>query len=286
MCVFLFFTGVVHPLPPRDSHHPRFSHAPPMDGYGYPHDPYHMTSTYQLPPVQPTPLPPPDLQSIIEKTAVYVAKNGEGFESTVIKRHLDDPRFGFLNPWGQYYSYYLDRKLYLNSCKQPPQTKHQPYQTEMYQPPRAEMYYQPPRGAVYQPPQAEMYLPSQTEVYQPPQTEVYLPSHEPPISVPVEKPSVQKLSSSGTVSFRVQSKPVPSKLLSEGGHFEEESTVESVSEPPKKKARVESIGMGSTVQVNLIKLCVYLHKADCMACVCVWTYCWICNDNAVTKILV
>ncbi len=198
---FLFFTGVPPPPPPpHEAHYPHYSHTPPTGGYDFPQDPYYMTNTYQAPPINSAPFPPPDLQAIIDKTAAYVAKNGEGFESTVIKRHLDDPRFGFLNPWGQYYDYYHRQKLYQLSCSQ-----------------------------------NELTIPMLTD-----------------------KRSLQKLSSSGAISFRVQSKAPPT-LLSDGGQFEE-LFVESVPEPPMKKARVESVGMGSTVQVS---------SYNC-ACVNVW----------------
>ena len=50
--------------------------------------------------------PPPDLQPVVDKTAEYVAKNGDKFEATVILKHISDTRFGFLNPWNQYNHYY------------------------------------------------------------------------------------------------------------------------------------------------------------------------------------
>ena len=50
--------------------------------------------------------PPPDLQPIIDKTAAYVAKNGPGFERTVLEKHVGDPRFDFLSPWNNYHGYY------------------------------------------------------------------------------------------------------------------------------------------------------------------------------------
>ena len=53
--------------------------------------------------------PPPDIQPVVDKTAEYVAKNGDGFEVTVIQKHLSDHRFGFLHPWNQYYSYYKSK---------------------------------------------------------------------------------------------------------------------------------------------------------------------------------
>ena len=55
------------------------------------------------------PLPPPDLQPIVDKTAEYVARNSEQFERTVLEKHCGDPRFGFLNPWNQFYGYYKSK---------------------------------------------------------------------------------------------------------------------------------------------------------------------------------
>ena len=43
---------------------------------------------------------------MVTKTAEYVAKNGDGFERTVIERHAGDPRFGFINPWDKSHAYY------------------------------------------------------------------------------------------------------------------------------------------------------------------------------------
>ena len=59
------------------------------------------------------PPPPPDIQPIIDKTAEYVARNSDDFERTVLERHCGDPKFGFLNPWNQFYPYYKFR-LQLN----------------------------------------------------------------------------------------------------------------------------------------------------------------------------
>ncbi|GIY09619.1 hypothetical protein CEXT_122111 [Caerostris extrusa] len=52
--------------------------------------------------------PPPDLQPVIDKMAVYVAKNGEDFE-TIVKSKKDG-RFEFLNPQHKYYQYYIKQR--------------------------------------------------------------------------------------------------------------------------------------------------------------------------------
>lgn len=50
-------------------------------------------------------IPPESLQNIIDKTAVYVIKNGTNFED--ILRTKDDPRFSFLDASSEYHRYYI-----------------------------------------------------------------------------------------------------------------------------------------------------------------------------------
>lgn len=52
--------------------------------------------------------PSSDLQSVIDRLALYVAKNGEEFEAGI--KEKNDPRFDFLNPWNIYHNYYLQKK--------------------------------------------------------------------------------------------------------------------------------------------------------------------------------
>ncbi|KAL3243394.1 hypothetical protein MRX96_047453 [Rhipicephalus microplus] len=60
---------------------------------------------------------PPDVQPIIDKMAVYVAKNGEDFETIV--KSKGDKRFEFLLPDHEYHQYYLHKKqTYLNERAQ------------------------------------------------------------------------------------------------------------------------------------------------------------------------
>ncbi|XP_022243929.1 splicing factor, suppressor of white-apricot homolog isoform X2 [Limulus polyphemus] len=54
--------------------------------------------------------PPPDLQPVIDKMAIYVAKNGEDFE--IIVKSKSDKRFEFLESWNQFHQYYLFKKNY------------------------------------------------------------------------------------------------------------------------------------------------------------------------------
>lgn len=51
------------------------------------------------------PIPHPDLQNIIDKTAAYVLKNGREFED--ILRTKNDARFSFLSPADEYHRYYI-----------------------------------------------------------------------------------------------------------------------------------------------------------------------------------
>jgi len=44
----------------------------------------------------------------VDKLAVYVAKNGPDFETSI--KAKNDPRFEFLNPWNTHYSYYILKK--------------------------------------------------------------------------------------------------------------------------------------------------------------------------------
>ncbi|XP_064489114.1 splicing factor, suppressor of white-apricot homolog isoform X4 [Ornithodoros turicata] len=60
--------------------------------------------------------PPPDIQPIIDKMAIYVAKNGDDFETVV--KSKGDKRFEFLLPTHQYHTYYLYKKQnYINENK-------------------------------------------------------------------------------------------------------------------------------------------------------------------------
>ncbi|XP_059147044.1 splicing factor, suppressor of white-apricot homolog isoform X2 [Physella acuta] len=52
--------------------------------------------------------PPPDVQPIVDRMAMYVAKNGAEFEMVVMNRK--DPRFQFLNEFHAHYPYYKLKK--------------------------------------------------------------------------------------------------------------------------------------------------------------------------------
>ena len=58
-------------------------------------------------PEGPIVIPPPELQTIIDKTASYVAKNGRSFEEIVLGK--DETRFRFLSSGDRHYNYYLHK---------------------------------------------------------------------------------------------------------------------------------------------------------------------------------
>ena len=41
-------------------------------------------------------IPPPEIKSIVDKTAIYVAKNGKQFEGMIIQIEGGNPKFNFL----------------------------------------------------------------------------------------------------------------------------------------------------------------------------------------------
>jgi splicing factor 3A subunit 1 len=53
--------------------------------------------------------PPKDIQSIVEKTAGYVSRNGTTFEDRIRAKESANPKFSFLNQNDAYHSYYLWR---------------------------------------------------------------------------------------------------------------------------------------------------------------------------------
>ncbi len=55
--------------------------------------------------------PPPDIKSIVDKTAGFVAKNGPQFEQRILTNERNTSKFGFLQPTSPYYPYY-QRKLF------------------------------------------------------------------------------------------------------------------------------------------------------------------------------
>lgn len=51
-------------------------------------------------------IPPPELRTIIDKTANFVARNGAEFEQKIAEQKRDSAQFGFLMPANPYHAYY------------------------------------------------------------------------------------------------------------------------------------------------------------------------------------
>ncbi|ODV84375.1 hypothetical protein CANARDRAFT_191151, partial [[Candida] arabinofermentans NRRL YB-2248] len=59
-------------------------------------------------------LPPPEIRSVIEKTAGYVSRNGDSFEQRIKLKEASNSKFQFLNkddPYNAYYTWYLKEIL-------------------------------------------------------------------------------------------------------------------------------------------------------------------------------
>jgi len=88
------------PAPPQAPPPPTIAPIPP---------PAEKTSTPPPPPPPSGPIviPPTELQTIIDKMASYVARNGRSFEEVV--RTKDENRFRFLSPEDKHHNYYLHK---------------------------------------------------------------------------------------------------------------------------------------------------------------------------------
>ena len=56
-------------------------------------------------------VPPPEIRSIVEKTASFVARNGENFEHKIRQNEMNNPKFNFLkeeDPYNGYYRHKVD----------------------------------------------------------------------------------------------------------------------------------------------------------------------------------
>ncbi|KAL3074359.1 hypothetical protein niasHS_015189 [Heterodera schachtii] len=54
-------------------------------------------------------IPPPDIRTIVDKTALFVARNGLEFEMKIKEREASNMRFNFLNPTDPYFAYYRNK---------------------------------------------------------------------------------------------------------------------------------------------------------------------------------
>ncbi|KAJ0427902.1 putative SWAP/Surp superfamily protein [Helianthus annuus] len=64
--------------------------------------------------------PPPDIRTIVDKTASFVAKNGPEFENRIIGRNAGNPNFNFLNGSDPYHAYYQHRLAEFRAQAQAP----------------------------------------------------------------------------------------------------------------------------------------------------------------------
>ncbi|KAL4590801.1 hypothetical protein LXL04_003744 [Taraxacum kok-saghyz] len=64
--------------------------------------------------------PPPDIRTIVDKTASFVAKNGPEFEKRIIISNAGNPKFNFLNGSDRYHAYYQHRLAEFRSQNQNP----------------------------------------------------------------------------------------------------------------------------------------------------------------------
>lgn len=96
--------------------------APPSDGNLGPLPPSQVTDEPEpdLTPAPPAPVathtkqigiihPPPDIKSIVDKTAQFVAKNGPDFERRIMSNNAGNAKFNFLNASDPYHAYYQNR---------------------------------------------------------------------------------------------------------------------------------------------------------------------------------
>ncbi|KAI3728671.1 hypothetical protein L6452_17312 [Arctium lappa] len=64
--------------------------------------------------------PPPDIRTIVDKTASFVAKNGPEFEKRIIVSNAGNPKFNFLNASDPYHAYYQHRLSEFRTQNQTP----------------------------------------------------------------------------------------------------------------------------------------------------------------------
>lgn len=62
--------------------------------------------------------PSPEIQSIIEKSASFVAKFGQDFEKQMIQNEAGNPKFSFLKSQDPFYTYYQQRIAYFKNSEQ------------------------------------------------------------------------------------------------------------------------------------------------------------------------
>lgn len=72
--------------------------------------------------------PPPEVRSIVDKTATFVARNGPEFEEKIRQNEISNTKFNFLNPSDPYHAYYRHKvkEIAEGKINEPPQSKSAP----------------------------------------------------------------------------------------------------------------------------------------------------------------
>jgi len=65
--------------------------------------------------------PPPEVRNIVDKTAGFVARNGQEFEHRIKQNEVNNPKFNFLNPGDPYHTYYQHRVVQIREGKSDPE---------------------------------------------------------------------------------------------------------------------------------------------------------------------
>lgn len=68
-------------------------------------------------------IPPPEIKAVVDKTAAYVAKNGQNFEALIMKVEANNQKFNFLrhedDPYRPYYNQKLDELMGKTTVQEP-----------------------------------------------------------------------------------------------------------------------------------------------------------------------
>jgi len=64
--------------------------------------------------------PPPEVRNIVDKTAGFVARNGQEFEHRIKQNEINNPKFNFLNPGDPYHAYYQHKVVQIRDGKSEP----------------------------------------------------------------------------------------------------------------------------------------------------------------------
>nr|KAJ3412769.1 SF3a splicing factor complex subunit [Polyrhizophydium stewartii] len=70
-------------------------------------------------------IPPPEIRTIVDKTADFVARNGPQFEERIRLKESQNPRFSFMTPGDAYNAYYQRRINEMRAAQAAPQAQQQ-----------------------------------------------------------------------------------------------------------------------------------------------------------------